>query len=619
MEKQTINEKWVFTTLLTLTILSGVFLSLPSASADVVDNISVIVPKSCSMSSTLSSAHSTDINNGHYLDNIGETVIKATCNDAEGFSIYAIGFTDDEYGKTVLTSSLGETHNIITGTAESGSISNWAMKLSPVDGAYAPSILSDSDGSYSNYHVVPDTYTKVATRTSGTDLVVGASLKTTYSAYISGTQSAGTYEGKVKYTIVHPASKPAPYIPVSIDCEPHTICYYPNSNDHEGTMGKQTVDDNNATMSDGATVTLLASNFSREGYGFAGWNDSPFYDGNFYGPNETITAPTGVTNQGLSLYAVWVESEGSLQDSTKVASVCNRLTTAPIDGTANLGSVSALTDKRDGQTYAIAKLADGNCWMIENLRLEAEYTRGSYYESLAEGYGKSETYGNFIGLANSENASFANVVSSNSLYSENGANDTISIGSSDGSSYRFPRYNNQNTRERTSSPSSNSFPNEGVAAGMYSFGNYYSWPAALANTIYYSSSSATDADGKTSETVETSICPKNWMLPYGNNVNNGSLTGSFNYLNYKLNNNMENFDSIASNSMRKYPNNIILSGYHQGTTSNYRGAFGYYWSSTVENESSSYRLYINRTNIYPGTESSDKFLGFSVRCTLKQN
>lgn len=217
MEKQTINEKWVFTTLLTLTILSGVFLSLPSASADVVDNISVIVPKSCSMSSTLSSAHSTDINNGHYLDNIGETVIKATCNDAEGFSIYAIGFTDDEYGKTVLTSSLGEAHNIVTGTAESGSISNWAMKLSPVDGAYAPSILSDSDGSYSNYHAVPETYTKVATRTSGTDLVVGASLKTTYSAYISGTQSAGTYEGKVKYTIVHPANAKAPAPPTTLE------------------------------------------------------------------------------------------------------------------------------------------------------------------------------------------------------------------------------------------------------------------------------------------------------------------------------------------------------------------------------------------------------------------
>ena len=35
-----------------------------------------------------------------------------------------------------------------------------------------------------------------------------------------------------------------------------------------------------------------------------------------------------------------------------------------------IGETTALTDNRDNQTYAIAKLADGNCWMIENLRLD---------------------------------------------------------------------------------------------------------------------------------------------------------------------------------------------------------------------------------------------------------
>lgn len=65
----------------------------------------------------------------------------------------------------------------------------------------------------------------------------------------------------------------------------------------------------------------------------------------------------------------------------------NALIQASTDGTANLSSVSALTDQRDDQTYAIAKLADGNCWMIENLRLDTEATRGATNEALAQGYG----------------------------------------------------------------------------------------------------------------------------------------------------------------------------------------------------------------------------------------
>ena len=63
-------------------------------------------------------------------------------------------------------------------------------------------ILSDDDGAYSNYHKVPTAYTKVATMASVTDATVGASLETTYSAYIAGDQPADIYTGKVKYTMV---------------------------------------------------------------------------------------------------------------------------------------------------------------------------------------------------------------------------------------------------------------------------------------------------------------------------------------------------------------------------------------------------------------------------------
>lgn len=613
------QENIVIAGLVGATLLSGIVLSNRSASADVVDTISITVPSACSIRSTIAtgSEHSKEISNGTYQENIGETVVKAICNDNEGFSIYAIGFTDDEYGKTVLSSSIDATHDITTGTAtgpvSGADTSNWAMKLTAVDGASAPTILSDTDGSFGSYHIVPEAYAKVATYLSNTDSTDGSSFKTTYATYISKTQVADTYHGKVKYVMVHPASKPAPYIPVNIPCEPGKICYYPNANDHEGTMGQQTTDDSNASLVDGATVTLLASNFSREGYGFAGWSDSPTYDGNFYGPNETITAPVGVTENGLSLYAVWVESAGYLQNATTVASVCNNLTTAPVDGSANLESVSAFTDQRDGQTYAVARLADGNCWMIENLRLNAE---NSTDESLAEGFGKSTTYGNFAGLASTESSGFTEYGTANSLYSTDGSNNTIAIGSDNSPSYRIPRYNNLNTRSRVNTPTSNTFSNNNYSSGMFSYGNYYTWSAAMASTIYYGNIEMIDENGKTSETANTSICPKGWELPYGRNSGKGNESGGFYYLINRINVNNQ-AESVISGILRSYPNNFIFSGYYNNNSAYYRGSYGYYWSSTVDSSDSSFRLYYSKNDADPGMDKSNKYIGFSIRCKLK--
>ena len=214
--------------LIGITILSGVFLMssysyATSDNTDAVDDVSITVPVSCSMEGTGMNSHNANIVNGTYQADIGSTTLKAFCNDNNGFAIYAIGFTDDEYGKTVLTSStLGTSADIATGTATSGSTSNWAMKLTAPSNptpTYPITITSDTSGSFSSYHAVPSEYTKVATRTSGTDIgtvAEGSSLTTTYAAYISKTQPADTYTGQVKYTLVHPNDAPAPTPPIPI-------------------------------------------------------------------------------------------------------------------------------------------------------------------------------------------------------------------------------------------------------------------------------------------------------------------------------------------------------------------------------------------------------------------
>ncbi|MBP5204773.1 hypothetical protein J6Z37_00530, partial [Candidatus Saccharibacteria bacterium] len=116
----------ILCSLITTTIVSGLILSstIVSAADNAVDKVKIIVPVSCSLSSTGTNSHSAEINLGTYNSAIGETTISTFCNDNEGFAIYAVGFTDNDPGKNVLSSTtLGSSHDIATGTATSGSTS----------------------------------------------------------------------------------------------------------------------------------------------------------------------------------------------------------------------------------------------------------------------------------------------------------------------------------------------------------------------------------------------------------------------------------------------------------------------------------------------------------------
>ena len=82
-----------------------------------------------------------------------------------------------------------------------------------VDWCNDMTILND----YDNWHLVPTDYAKVAeykamTGSSATDTTLGTKIETTYDAYVSVTQTADSYEGKVKYVLVHPNNAPAPQI-----------------------------------------------------------------------------------------------------------------------------------------------------------------------------------------------------------------------------------------------------------------------------------------------------------------------------------------------------------------------------------------------------------------------
>ena len=210
-----------------LTIISALVLSIPHSSADnntSSDSLSISISSACTLSSSIDRAHTVNVNAGTHTVDIGSTRVNAYCNDNNGYSIYAIGNSNNVDGNTDLISSNNDNYNIKTGIYDEGSSSSltpssWGMKLAPGTGTglnpetgasiatTPPTIVNN----YDNYNIVPSSYTLVASRASGTNMTIdtditGSYFTTTYDVYASSVQPAGTYNGKVKYLMVHPIS-----------------------------------------------------------------------------------------------------------------------------------------------------------------------------------------------------------------------------------------------------------------------------------------------------------------------------------------------------------------------------------------------------------------------------
>ena len=214
--------------LLAITLLAGTVMMGSRANADPVvgsaqATASVNVLAACTLSGGNNNFSAT-VSNGATVTTentalFGATTpIKATCNDPNGLSIYAIGYSGNTDGNNKMVSSIGSSYDISTGT--SGNDSYWSMKLTPVSGSYTPIIVGSTEDTqktaettnYSSWANIPASYAKVAYYTANTDMddpsagttANGSSVTPAYQIHISSSQAAGSYTGKVKYTLIHP-------------------------------------------------------------------------------------------------------------------------------------------------------------------------------------------------------------------------------------------------------------------------------------------------------------------------------------------------------------------------------------------------------------------------------
>lgn len=238
---------------------------------------------------------------------------------------------------------------------------------------------------------------------------------------------------------------------------------------------------------------------------------------------------------------------------------------------------ATLRDTRDGNTYTIAKLKDGKCWMTQNLRLKLDKNKALTPQD-------TDISSNWTPTRNTEvssgNGGDAGQGSGDRWDNDPEGDNTIR------SIYRTPTYNTD--------------------------GVYYTFSAATASSGY---TLATDG-----QNVPYSICPKGWRLPTSSNVNG---QGEFWQLADKYNvsatwkDNNRYLD--GSHNLSQAPASFQLSGYYDyhGYPANI-DSHGTWWSSTVGSSTYGRNLYLVFSSYYVYPHSYwYRYSGRSVRCVVR--
>ena len=353
---------------------------------------------------------------------------------------------------------------------------------------------------------------------------------------------------------------------------PYTIIYDDNVVSNMPTDISSTTPD--------STVNIASNTPTRAGYTFLGWctvvptnnnGTDTCTGGTTYQPSATLTIDQTGTGNNFHFYAMWKE-DNSMQS----------FTTAKCNAMSN-GSTITLTDSRDDQAYTIGKLADGNCWMVENLNLAG----GTALDA-----DKTDVTSAYI-------SSFS---TSNNLTK---SGDTIVLPASNTSGFDTVNY-----------------------SYVYNSGNKTNCGASGQNTpcySYYSWDAATLGSGRTIATENTdapySVCPKGWKLPTsGNSSNNEWKRGDFYKLATAYGANLESnyYESSSTFYNNAGPNTTVpkflLAGFYSNGSFNNGGSYGGYWSSTSFSNTSYARDLIFLSSVVNSASIEGRSNGISVRC-----
>ena len=267
-------------------------------------------------------------------------------------------------------------------------------------------------------------------------------------------------------------------------------------------------------------------------------------------------------------------SGATLADNTPMQNVTQaQCQTLPTFTGTNTDAIRTLKDTRaDQQSYHVAKLADGNCWMLNNLRLGSKTATTTLTPT------------------------DSNVGANFTLPQLNDGTRTRDTSANPGNDYDTPYAYYSPTGDSTGLDAPNNY------------GYYYNFAAATAGK---------NRTNLTTGEAPYDICPKGWRLP------TGSATGEFAMLNAKMNN--PDATTPSSSTGTGYYQNGQPTGLFKGAFSGfwsssflYQGTSGYLWSRSAypSSASSAFGASFNASYVNPGTGGSNRYYGFGVRCLL---
>ena len=270
------------------------------------------------------------------------------------------------------------------------------------------------------------------------------------------------------------------------------------------------------------------------------------------------------------------------------------------------GATKQLTDTRDGKKYWVAKLEDGNCWMLQNLDLDLDPARSltPADSDVSRVWAPATATSTTIFNSNDETATLSYdpglYLKSNPTAFNQYCTSSTSLADPSCQSAGFVDVSN---RTAATTPDAELLTDQTYDA-HYLVGNYYQWNTATAGTGVTTTAATAESDTDASD----SICPRGWQLPVAGPDDN-TTSGSF----YELLGHYDLTTSSHNGAIASSPLYLQYSGYiYQGQI--YQAGYtGRYWSSTVSPANHiAYSLYFS--NSVTPTDYYFYFNGFPVRC-----
>ncbi len=424
--------------------------------------------------------------------------------------------------------------------------------------------------------------------------------KVTYNVRIEPTLNIAVSTNRVQL-LLNPSSNPFNTGDLDITVStnnPNGYKLYVNANDTRLTNNTYSEPAYLATLSSSATESSFPTN--SWGYQISSGSTGdqtitsttdfyPFVPGTLISSSSTQTTDDETTLT-FAAKAGYDRPSGSytLDLAFKALPIITTYTMQNLDPEVCVEEPTIVTDSRDGQSYAIARLEDGKCWMLQNLKLgktEDNITLTSVDSAVENTFTLSSDLagaeGKFGGTARTDDSVVGGTVWVR-----------------DHSEYYC----------------------------MNDYGCYYNWYTATAGSGkggYGNGSPATGAN----VTVDYSICPAGWNLPTGGS--GGEFEALASAYGYSSSATDEEKAEVAANMLVSNPATTVENingsylpgllfngiGASNGITNS--GVNGQYWSRTSYSIGYGYFLGITTSAANP-LSRHNKYLGFAVRCLLTE-